>query len=117
MTTVVQEHPLRQCCLNLCLLQGLRTHKPDHRGNEVGEGRKPLDYDDGNRSDPPKTPWPIVPPSSDQISEREQCERQRCNIDPKQETSIGPPLRRNVRPLRNDDSGLVNSSAESNAKV
>src|SRR5215216_7936200 len=58
MTTVVQKQPLRQGCLDLRLGQALGALQPEHRRDEVREGRNPLRDDDRDRAEPPITPWP-----------------------------------------------------------
>src|SRR5215208_41881 len=117
MTTVVQKQPLRQGCLELCLGQILGAHQPEHRWNEVREGHDPLHDDDRGRAEPPITPWSPVQPGSDQIGEREQREGHRRHVDPKLEAGVGPHLRWNGLPPRDDDSRLVDPRAERDAEV
>src|SRR5918995_5492786 len=117
MTTVVQAPPLRQGGLDLRFGQVLGAHQPDHRRNEVREGRTPLRDGDRDRAEPPVPPWSLIPPGSDQACEREQCEGHRRHVSPELEAGIGPRLRRSVLPLGNDDPGLVNPCAEGGAEV
>src|ERR671912_2573254 len=117
MTTVVQKHPLRQGCLDLHFGHALGALQPEHRRDEVCEGRNPLHDDDRHRSEPPITSWSSVQPASDQVRERKQREGYRRHVDPELETGVGPLLRWNVLPLGNDDPLLVNSCAERDAEV
>src|SRR5215208_4791770 len=117
MTTVVQNQPLRQGCLDLRFGQALSALQPDHRRDEVREGRNPLHDDDRHRSEPPITSWSSVQLGSHQIGKREQREGYRRHVDPEQDPGLGPLLRRNVLPLGNDDPLLVNSCTERDAEV